>query len=214
MGVVMDLLVAEEAIEEPREAEAHEHVEDVRAKRVADGHVPQALPCDDHRGEDVWEARASSRDGETCNSLGHPNPPRKLLYRKAHEVTEDAQMYGAAGARGQVPGRPRRVAHVGNGEVDETLQGKEYDVEENAHGRRGPRQKILLLLVLVFVILRISLRLALPAQLVLLRLPAAATSIVARFDFLGIDTTSCEPSAPSSHFDERLAATYFFSRSS
>ena len=54
----LTIRITEEAVEKPRQSEAHENVEHVRAKGISNGHVTHTLPRDDHRGENVREARA------------------------------------------------------------------------------------------------------------------------------------------------------------
>ena len=47
----------------------HEHVEHIRAEGVGNAHVPQALPCHDHRREDVGKRGARRGYGEASHSL-------------------------------------------------------------------------------------------------------------------------------------------------
>mmetsp|Transcript_26738 Transcript_26738/g.46643 ORF Transcript_26738/g.46643 Transcript_26738/m.46643 type:complete len:258 (-) Transcript_26738:38-811(-) len=104
-------------VDEPRDRQAHEDVEDVGPDGAGDGHVPLAHAGHDHRAEGVRDGRARRQDGQAhhyvapAQHLAHDGaPPHQQVAEQRDPDQRDAE------GQQEVP-LPARLLAVRDGEV-------------------------------------------------------------------------------------------------
>mmetsp|Transcript_45480 Transcript_45480/g.131678 ORF Transcript_45480/g.131678 Transcript_45480/m.131678 type:complete len:325 (+) Transcript_45480:341-1315(+) len=143
--------------DQPRHGQAHRDVEDVRADRRGDGHVPVALARHDHGGQHVWHGGARGDDGHAQDAVADagrgPDDPAEPHHRPSEHG--DPQDGHDEGERIVFP--PAISSHIWHSEhQDEHYRNRQhpvYHVLLVPIFRRVEGQRLVVVLIVLLVLI-------------------------------------------------------------